>query len=175
MVSRMEWSFAVGLRAGCGNRRTCPSALYRSIYPGKMGFGSRPSEHLAKGKTVSKVVEAAEDHRTNLSASPGETSCLYGIVTTTTQELETIRSSTRARDIFYLGVFTEQLGPPKSPLPRCPPACANTEFECSDSVQSGMVTVRNRFASVSLLLVDGCETDPDDASRSLVWPPCFYM
>ena len=53
MVSRMEWSFAVGLRAGCGNRRTCPSALYSSTSPGKVGFGSRPSEHLAKGKPVS--------------------------------------------------------------------------------------------------------------------------
>jgi len=104
--------------------------------------------------------------------STTKANCLYIIVTTTTQELETTLSSTRAREIPCLCVFTEQLGPPKSPLPRCPPACANTEFECTDSVQSGD---GSRIASVALLLVDGCETDPDDALRSLVWTPCFCM
>jgi len=59
----------------------------------------------------------------------------FDIVTTTMQKLETIRLRTQARDIFCLGIFTEQLGPPKFPLPVCPPACADIEFEISDSLQ----------------------------------------
>ena len=89
----------------------------------------------AQGRGGSRRLSHKFDRESGGSAT--KTDCLYVIVTTTTQELETIRSSTRARDIFCLGIFTEQLGPPKSPLPRCPPACANTEFEFSDSVQSG--------------------------------------
>jgi len=184
MVSKMECGFAVGLR-GAGsqermwNQPTYPSALHSSTYPGKVGFGSRPSERLAKAKRSAQGRGGSRrlSHKfvRESGGSATKTNCLYVIVTTTPQELETVRSSNRARHIFCLGVFTEQLGPLKSPLPRCTPACADTEFQFSDSVQSAMVTVRNRFAPVSLLLVDGFETVPDDALRSLIWPPCFCM
>jgi len=144
MMSRVEWSCVVGLRgarAGWGNRSTRPSAFYSSTHPGLMvkSFGSRPSAHLGwqngqprstMGSRTLSHIFVRESGRSVIN--PGR---LHIIVATTMQKLEGIRLRTQARDVFCFQVFPEQLGPPKIPLPTCPPTCTDIGSEFPGRLQ----------------------------------------